>query len=127
MSKIEEIERYNKNYILIEGFFDFIKEDDSFQLKYKKDAYWLTSGYAEEVDIKIALLECGHDGVDKEGEWHCKILFSVENDGDGYNNWIYLESEESEYNLIQTFIQRERQGKIDELLDIDIEIKKIFL
>ena len=92
MSKIEEIEDITKNYVLIEGFFDFVKQED-FELKYDKKNYWLSSGYADEDDIKNALLEGPHK-VDKEGEWHCKILFRVEEDGDGYINWIYLEIEE---------------------------------
>jgi hypothetical protein len=91
---------------------------------FNKDSFWVVMGRGTEELIVEAMSEYVCD-VDRDGEYEFKaILKWIPGDYDERGCPTmrdYLEVEHIEFNLIQTFQQRERQSKLDEILNKDLE------
>ena len=123
---LEDILEMNKRYVVISGFGDIIFLDGSPIFKgFTKDNYWVIMGSDNDDMIVEAIMMDGAEHVDREGEYNFDaILKNVPGEYDEYGRCTmrgYLEIAWIELNFIQTFEQRDRQHKLDELLAKDME------
>ena len=87
------------------------------------DNFWRVIGRGDDEHIIEALTEFGIDSIDCDGEYEFKaVLKWSPSEYDDYGRLTmrsYLEVEYIEFKFIQTFQQREREIKLDTLLDFD--------
>ena len=124
---LEDILELDERITIIRGFGDVIKHSFHFipEMMFKeftKDNYWVVMGRGTDEMIIETMSEAVCD-VDREGEYEFKaVLKWVPGDYDEMGRCTmrdYLEVEHIEFNFQQTFVEREREGKISELLDFD--------
>ena len=124
---LEDVLELDEQITIIRGISDIIMDplkshplgylpEERIFKDFNKDSFWIVMGRGTEELIVESMSECVCD-VDRDGEYEFKaILKWVPGDYDDY-----LEVEHIEFNLIQTFQQRERQSKLDEILSEDLE------
>ena len=132
---LEDILELDERITIIRGFSDVIMDplkshplgylpEERIFKHFNKDSFWIVMGRGTEELILEAMSETVCD-VDRDGEYEFKaILKWVPGDYDERGCPTmrdYLEVEHIEFNLIQTFQQRERQSKLDEILNKDLE------
>ena len=132
---LEDVLELDEQITIIRGISDIIMDplkshplgylpEERIFKDFNKDSFWIVMGRGTEELIIEAMSECVCD-VDRDGEYEFKaILKWVPGDYDEYGRCTmrdYLEVEHIEFNLIQTFQQRERQSKLDEILSEDLE------
>ena len=132
---LEDILELDEQVTIIRGISDIIMDplkshplgylpEERIFKDFDKDSFWIVMGRGTEELIVESMSESVCD-VDRDGEYEFKaILKWVPGDYDEYGRCTmrdYLEVEHIEFNLIQTFQQRERQSKLDEILSEDLE------
>ena len=120
---LEDILELDDKITIIRGISDIIIETNEAVFKdFNKDSFWIVMGRGIEELIVEAMSEYVCD-VDSDGEYEFKaILKWVPGDYDDYGRCTmrdYLEVEHIEFNFIQTFQQRDRESKLEDLLTLD--------
>ena len=133
---LEDIIELDERITVIRGFGDVIIDpskartlgylpDEMIFKDFKSDNYWVIMGRGTDELIVETMSDVVCE-VDIEGEYEFKaILKWVPGDYDERGCPTmrdYLELEHIEFNLIQTFQQRERQSKLDEILNNDLDL-----
>jgi hypothetical protein len=126
---LEDILELDERITIIRGFGDVIKSKQyqssmSGLLNLKEDNFWIILGRGDHKLI-IESFEDYEIPIDMEGEYEFKaVLKYLPGEYDEYGRCTmrdYLGVEYIEFNFIQTFQQRERQQKLDEILSKDLE------
>jgi hypothetical protein len=131
---LEDILELDERITIIRGISDIIMDPLRHPLWYlpeerifkdfNKDSFWIVMGRGTDELIVESMSEFVCD-VDKDGEYEFKAVLKWvpgEYDERGCPTMRdYLEVEHIEFNLIQTFQQRERQSKLDEILSKELE------
>lgn len=117
---IEDIKDLSKTTTIIEGIVDvlFDKKGNFYHIKDVKNSYWVIIGNAPEEDIESCLINdfaFDESGLDGEGEYHFEAVLKYDQ-GDDYSRG-YWYTEYIEFHFQQTFLEREREKKLLELLD----------
>lgn len=124
---IDDILDINDRFTLIRGYSDIIKQEiklgsyseSIFRFKnIKSDDYWTIIGNQDEKMILESLNDLEFE-VNREGEYEFIILFkynSAEFESGAMITPGYLEATEQKLTFIQTFEQREREEKLNDLL-----------
>lgn len=117
---IEDIKDLSKTTTIIEGIVDvlFDKKGNFYHIKDVKNSYWVIIGNAPEEDIESCLINdfaFDESGLDGEGEYHFEAVLKYDK-GDDYSRG-YWYTEYIEFHFQQTFLEREREKKLLELLD----------
>lgn len=135
---LEDILELDNEITIIRGISDIIMDplkshplgylpEERIFKDFNKDSFWIVMGRGTDELIVEAMSEAVCD-VDRDGEYEFKaILKWIPGDYDERGCPTmrdYLELEHIEFNLIQTFQQRERQSKLDEILND--ELKDLF-
>lgn len=97
----------DKEIVVIVGYADI---SDKYFKNLNEDSYWRLLGSGDDTSIVNSLNEWLCE-VDCDGEYEFKAILKWGAD-------YYLEVVHIEYNFIQTFIQREREYKLDNLFDL---------
>ena len=124
---LEGILEMNKQYVVISGIGDIIfLHGTPIFTNFTKDNYWVILGNHSNDDMIIESMTVdGAEHVDREGEYSFDaILKYVPGDYDEYGRCTmrdYLEIAYIDLKFNQTFEQRERQSRLDELLQKDME------
>ena len=136
-SLLDDVIDISKKYIIITGVVDVKRITEKFgqhehTLKkihnFNEDSYFILIGNSPDEMIIESMSELDCDDVDREGEYeyHAVLTWSC-GDYDEYGRCTmrdYLDVDHIRWNLIQTFEQRERQFKLDQILEDDFN--KIF-
>lgn len=132
---LEDILELDEQITIIRGISDIIMDplkshplgylpEERIFKDFNKDSFWVVMGRGTEELIIEAMSEYVCD-VDRDGEYEFKaILKWVPGDYDERGCPTmrdYLEVEHIEFDFIQTFQQRERQLKLDEILSDELE------
>jgi hypothetical protein len=126
---LEDILELDERITIIRGFGDVIKSKQyqssmSGLLNLKEDNFWIILGRGDHKLI-IESFEDYEIPIDMEGEYEFKaVLKYLPGEYDEYGRCTmrdYLGVEYIELKFIQTFQQRERQSKLDEILNKDLE------
>jgi hypothetical protein len=126
---LEDILELDERITIIRGFGDVIKSKQyqssmSGLLNLKEDNFWIILGRGDHKLI-IESFEDYEIPIDMEGEYEFKaVLKYLPGEYDEYGRCTmrdYLGVEYIELKFIQTFQQRERQSKLDEILSKDLE------
>jgi len=120
---LEDVLEIDKKFVVVAGIADVVA-DNSFPIKMykdlKSDNFWRIIGRGDDEHIIEALSEFGIGNLDCDGEYEFKaVLRWTPSEYDDYGRCTmrsYLEVEYVEFNLIQTFQQREREFKLNEIL-----------
>jgi len=130
---LEDVLKLDESITIIRGFSDIITIPDPNQKlgffpqekifkDFNKDSFWVVMGRGSE-DLIIESMSEFSCNVDKEGEYEFKaVLRWSPSEYDDYGRLTmrsYLEVEYIEFKFIQTFLERERESKLDTLLDLD--------
>ena len=124
---IEDIKDIAKNLTIIEGIFDihnyteYPTHKKYYEVKDAKNSFWILIGKADEESIKECIEDFifEEDLVNCEGEYHFNAVLKYDKD-DEYSGYWYIDY--MEVNLQQTFVEREREYKLNTLLDNDLDI-----
>ena len=82
------------------------------------DSFWKVIGRGDNESILESIVEC-ECGVDKEGEYEFKAILKYYKGDYSIGESGYWEITHIEYNFIQTFLERERDSKLEKILDFD--------
>ena len=126
---LEDILELDERITIIRGFGDVIKHSFHFipEMMFKeftKDNYWVVMGRGSDEMIveSMSSLVCE---VEREGEYEFKaVLKWVPSEYDEWGRCIlcdYLEVEHIEFNFQQTFLERERHSKLDQVFNDKFE------
>lgn len=133
---IEDIKDISKSLVIIEGVADvfFDEKGDFYQIRDAKNSYWTIIGHAPDEEIEICLASTfriddfgGESGLDGEGEYHFDAVLRYDKDDYMYGYW-YIDY--IEFHFQQTFLERERENRLDDLLSDgfdDLFVRKIAL
>lgn len=123
----EDILEYDKNYVAIIGHGDLVKygemvlNSDTLPYIFKdltEDNFWIIIGRADNKSI-LEELKQNEFSLDKEGEWEFKILLRYYQGDWSVGESGYYEIVHQEFNFIQTFVERDRENKLSDLLTFD--------
>lgn len=126
---LEDILELDERITIIRGFGDVIKHSFHFipEMMFKeftKDNYWVVMGRGSDEMIveSMSSLVCE---VEREGEYEFKaVLKWVPSEYDEWGRCTmrdYLEVEHIEFNFQQTFLERERHSKLDQVFNDKFE------
>lgn len=123
---LEDILEMNRKYVVISGTGDIIFLHGTPIFKnFTKDSYFVILGNHSNDDMIIeAMTVDGADHVDKEGEYSFDAILKyipAEYDEYGCTMRDYLEIAYIELKFNQTFLQRERELKLGEVLQKDMD------
>ena len=123
---IEDIKDINQNLTIVEGIVDihpytYPTNEKYYEVKDAKNNFWIIIGNAPEEEIKECIEDFTfkEDMVQCEGEYHFNAVLKYDKD-DGYSGYWYIDY--MEINLQQTFVEREREYKLNTLFDNDLDI-----
>lgn len=127
---IEDIKDITKNLTIVEGIVDIHlytgiayppTNKKYYEVKDAKNNFWIIIGNALEEEIKECIEDFTfkEDMVECEGEYHFNAVLKYDKD-DGYRGYWYIDY--MEVDLQQTFVEREREYKLNTLLDNDLDI-----
>jgi hypothetical protein len=126
---IEDIKDIAKNLTIVEGIVDihlytgiqYPTHKKYYEVKDAKNSFWILIGHAIEEEIKECIEDFAFDEdmVQCEGEYHFNAVLKYDKD-DGYSGYWCIDY--IELNLQQTFVEREREYKLNTLLDNDLDI-----
>jgi hypothetical protein len=85
-----------------------------------KDSFWIVMGRGDNEPILECIREWDCD-VDKEGEYEFKAILKYYKGDYSVGESGYWEIEHIEFNFIQTFLEREREWKLNKILNNDFE------
>lgn len=130
---LEDILELDERITIIRGFADVVIDplkartlgylpDEMIFKDFKSDSYWVILGRGTDEMIIETMSEAVCE-VEREGEYEFKaVLKWIPGEYDERGRCImrdYLEVEYIEFHFIQTFLERERESKISDLLDFD--------
>lgn len=84
-----------------------------------KDSFWIVMGRGDNESILQDALEHWECDVDKEGEYEFKAILKYYKGDYSTGESGCWEITHIEYNFVQTFLERERESKLNEILDFD--------
>lgn len=132
---MDDVFFYNEKFTVIKGFVDIIEDTHSLVKiflfkKLTNDNIFPVLGQAH-IDHIIEDLKEFECDVEREGEYEIRAILRHNNsefDNEGHcTSPSWWEIEHIEYDFIQSFEQRERQEKLNQLLDKDIDIFNLFI
>ena len=118
----------DKGFVVVAGIADVVTDNRSSQFTkmykdLKSDNFWRIIGRGDDEHIIESLSEFDIDNLDCDGEYEFKaVLRWIPGEYDEYGRCTmrdYLEVQHIEFNFIQTFQQRERESKLEKILDFD--------
>ena len=121
---IESVQEYTKNHTLIKGYCDVvIDENTTKSYKVKDNFFWVLLGNSDDELINDIFNDSDlteNDGIEREGcyEYNAAIYYQSstwDQPGESYIDYI-------DFTFIETFEAREREIKLNQLLDNDNEI-----
>jgi hypothetical protein len=107
---------------VIIGVSDIDHKDGYSSLYFKDltvDSFWKVIGRGDNELILRDALEHWECDVDKEGEYEFKAILKYYKGDYSVGEMGYWEVQHIEFNFIQTFLERERECKLDKILDFD--------
>jgi hypothetical protein len=120
---LEDLMEFDKHLVVIIGQSDIITSPEPGIRLFKNlkaDNFWRIIGRGEDSHIIEALSEYEIVNLDCDGEWEFKaVLKWSPSEYDDYGRLTmrgYLDIKHIEFRFIQTFQQRERQIKLDQIL-----------
>jgi hypothetical protein len=123
---LEDVLEIQESITVIIGYAD-ITNNAAYHYYFKdltNESFWIVIGRGDDNPILESLNELQCD-VDMEGEYEFKaVLKHIPGDYDDYGRCTmrdYLEVEYIEFNLIQTFKERERESKLSKILSDEFE------
>ena len=122
---MESIIDLDKDVVVVIGYADIIKQKSHPNRiplgkhpmvfdNLTTESFYRIIGRGDESDIVEALKECEWD-VDSEGEYEFKCIMKWVSGDWEVGEYPYLELKHIEFNFIQTFTQRERESKLNDL------------
>ena len=108
---------------VIIGYSDIAHKEGYSSLYFKDltvDSFWKVIGRGDNESILESIVEWECD-VDKEGEYEFKAILKYYKGDYSVGESGYWEIEHIEYNFIQTFLEREREHKLNEILDFNLD------
>jgi hypothetical protein len=120
MDQIFDLEEY---LVVIRGFSDIYRYELPFHSPFffkdlKSENFWILMGRVDNDSILEALVEYDFE-VDKEGEYEFKAILKYIKGDYSTGESGYWEIKHIEFELIQTFQEREREYKLNELLNFN--------
>ena len=120
----EDIISYEENFVAIIGYSDLVNNDFTIGLNYifkdlKEDDFWIILGRADSKSI-LDELKNSEFSLEREGEYEFKILLKYYTGDWSVGESGYYEIVYEEFNFIQTFLERERDQKLNSFFDDDI-------
>ena len=121
---IESVQEYTRNHTLIKGYCDVvIDENTTKSYKVKDNFFWVVLGNSDDELINDIFNDSDlteNDGIEREGcyEYNAAIYYQSstwDQPGESYIDYI-------DFTFIETFEAREREIKLNQLLDNDNEI-----
>lgn len=126
---ISDIKDLSENLTIIEGVVDLSETQASYnnEIEYKMEDYensfWILLGKSNDQEIRECLkderFDSRNDGLIGEGEYHFTAVLKYDKDDYMYGYW-YIDY--IEFHFQQTFLEREREYKLNTLLDDDLDI-----
>jgi len=119
MYELLEIDEYIS---VIIGVSDIAHKEGYSSLYFKDlttDSFWKIIGRGDNESILHDTLEHWECDVDKEGEYEFKAILKYYKGDYSVGEMGYWEITHIEYKFIQTFLERERNSKLDTILDFD--------
>ena len=107
---------------VIIGYSDIAHKEGYSSLYFKDltvDSFWIVIGRCDNELILSDALEHWECDVDKEGEYEFKAILKYYKGDYSVGESGYWEIQHIEYNFIQTFLEREREIKLDTIFDFD--------
>lgn len=122
---IDEIKDITKNLTIIEGIVDVHSHENNnfFEIKDCSNSFWTIVGNTPEEDIKECLEDEYYEkssGLELEGEYHFEAVLKYDQGEDYSRGYWYIEY--IEFHFQQTFLEREREEKLFNLLDNNLDI-----
>lgn len=130
---IDDVIDLGKKYTIISGYCDVINHESQHHKcikKIDKDSYYTIIGCFDDEMIEecISEYEIDYDEI-IEGEYNFYAVFTYDGgDVDEYGRYTmrpYLEVEYIRWDFIQTFEQRDRDFKLNQILESDFDIFNI--
>ncbi len=110
---------YVEAYVKVEKIIDL----DSYIISDVEWAYTKLDYHMDEQDVEDSLRELDVEGIEKEGYYVLKGLFSVEYDSDDYRTWSYLgDTEIIEYTFCSTIEEGEKNNTIVDNLGMNYDL-----
>lgn len=122
---MSELDELSSNFTLVNGTFDLIKSDYYFTPKKESIDFFIKAGNGNEELIFEAISDFDFD-VDREGFYQFKLLMTY--DGGQYDSYgrcecrAYMNIEWCDVDFIQSFESRDREIKLESLLDFDFQL-----
>ena len=107
---------------VIIGCSDISHKDGYSSLYFKDltvDSFWTVIGRGDNELILRDALEHWECDVDKEGEYEFKAILKYYKGDYSVGESGHWEIEHIEFNFIQTFLERQRESKLNEIFDFD--------
>jgi hypothetical protein len=127
----EEIMNYifelDEEVAVIIGYSDIAHKENHSRLYFKdltSESFWKVMGRGDEESVLESLIDC-ECNVDEEGEYEFKAILKYQKGDYSTGESGYWEIKHIEYKFTQTFLEREREWKLNEILSSDFE--KLFL
>jgi len=120
----EDIISYEENFVAIIGYSDLVNNDFTIGLNYifkdlKEDDFWIILGRSDSKSI-LDELKNSEFSLEREGEYEFKMLLKYYKGDYSVGESGYYEIVYEEFNFIQTFLERERDQKLNSFFDDDI-------
>jgi hypothetical protein len=112
----------DKEIAVIIGCSDIAHKEGYSSLYFKDltvDSFWKVIGRGDNESILQDALEHWECDVDKEGEYEFKAILKYYKGDYSVGESGYWEITHIEYNFIQTFLERERESKLEKIFDFD--------
>lgn len=126
---ISDIKDLSENLTIIEGVVDLRETQASYnnEIEYKMEDYensfWILLGKSNDQEIRDCLkderFDSRNDGLIGEGEYHIHAVLKYDK-CDDYQGYWYIDY--IEFNFQQTFLERDREYKLNTLLDNNLDI-----
>lgn len=113
----------DNDIVVIIGYSDITHKEGYSSLYFKDlnvDSFRKVIGRGDNEMILNDVLQHWECNVDKEGEYEFKAILKYYPGDYSVGESGYFEIEHIEYNFIQTFLEREREFKLNEIFDFDI-------
>ena len=112
----------DEEFAVIIGYSDIAHREGYSSLYFKDltvDSFWKVIGRGDNESILHDTLEHWECSVDREGEYEFKAILKYYKGDYSVGESGYWEITHIEYNFIQTFLERERDSKLEKILDFD--------
>ena len=110
----------DEEFAVIIGCSDISHKEGYSSLYFKDltvDNFWKVIGRGDNESILHDVLEHWECGVDREGEYEFKAILKYYKGDYSVGESGYWEIEHIEYKFLQTFLERERESKLEKIFD----------